>query len=499
MRIEANPIAAALLLVAVAGPGPVGGTELYVDPALPEPCGSYDPAMRRCTVGEQQAFPSLDAALARLAPGDVLWLRGGTYGQLAPPVSGTPAQPIVIRGAPGETVTVTSPEVGLWLVDRSHLRIADLAVSGVQGFGRLENSTGIVIDNLRFEGARASGTTGALKLVRSAGNRIVNSSFEDGSDLLLLQDKSDRNVIAGNRFHGASHSLLSIRCSSYNVLRKNRFANPEQKAAEIYDCEGVSDAPVRLDDSRRNLLEHNHFAGTAAAGSNYRYNAIQHGGQDTIVRYNLFTGNLGGGVNYQYYPEESLFVHGNRLYNNTFYANHCYAVIGQSGSSRRFYDNRVLNNAFFRNADCRGRIGRQTDIEDGRQVILLENGEFEEDPGFRDAAAGDFRPRAGSRLVDTGAFAAHARSDGEGVELIVDDANWFYDGFGIPGESGDLIAIEGQPSPVSIVHVDYASGTLTLGRPASWRRGAGVHPAWQGAAPDLGSFEHPETPPPPPL
>ena len=398
---------------------------------------------------------------------------------------------------PGESVTVTSPEVGLWLVDRSHIHIADLAVTSVQGFGRLENSTGIVIENVRFKGARASGTTGALKLVRSTGNRIVSSSFEDGSDLLLLQDDSDRNVVAGNRFYDASHSLLSIRCSSRNVIRGNRFDNPGQKAVEIYDCQGVSDAPVRLDDSAQNLLEHNHFAGTAGSGRNYDHNAIQHGGQDSIVRFNLFTNNRGGGVNYSYYPEESMYVHGNRLYNNTFYDNRCYAIIGQSGPSRRFHDNRVLNNALFHNADCRGRAGRQTDIEDGWQVILLENGEYDRDPGFGDAAAGDLTPRADSRLVDAGAFATKASADGEGTELVVDDASWFYDGFGIPGEAGDLVGIEGQASPVRIVHIDYSNDTLILGEPATWRGGAGVHPAWQGAAPDIGAFEYrdPATPP----
>ena len=488
MRIEAMTLAGALLAMAAAAPA--GGAELYLDSSVQVACDTYDPAARRCSEGAERAFATLAEALAELAPGDVLWLREGTYGQLAPPLSGTLAQPITIRGMPGEAVTVTSPQVGLWLVDRSHIRIADLAVTAVQGFGRLENSSGIVIENVRFQAARASGTTGALKLVRSTDNRIVNSSFEDGSDLLLLQDDSDRNVVTGNRFYDASHSLLSIRCSSRNVIRGNRFDNPGQKAVEIYDCQGVSDAPVRLDDSRQNLLEHNHFAGTAGSGRNYDHNAIQHGGQDSIVRYNLFTNNRGGGVNYSYYPEESMYVHGNRLYNNTFYDNRCYAVIGQSGSSRRFYDNRVLNNVFFRNVDCRGRPGRQTDIEDGWQVILLENGEYDRDPGFSDAPGGEFMPAADSPLRDAGTFATSARADGEGTELIVDDASWFYDGFGIAGEEGDLVAIEGQASPVRIVHIDYPSDTLVLDEPASWRRGAGVHPAWLGAAPDLGAFEY---------
>ena len=68
--------------------------------------------------------------------------------------------------------------------------------------------------------------------------------------------------------------------------------------ASLQQGEGVSDAPVRLDDARRNLIEFNRFLGTAPAGRNHKYNAIQHGGQQNIVRYNLFRDNLGGGVNY---------------------------------------------------------------------------------------------------------------------------------------------------------------------------------------------------------
>jgi hypothetical protein len=464
--------------------------ELYVDPALNAACGDYVPAARQCGAGEYRAFAGLAPGLAALQPGDVLYLREGRYGQLRPPRSGTAERPIEIRGTPGETVTITTDgEVALWLVDRSYIRIANVAVVDVAGFGRLENSTGIVIDHVAFDKSVAGGTTGSLKLVRSSGNRVSNSSFDRGSDLLLLQDDSDRNVITGNSFGRARHSLISVRCSSKNVVRDNEFRNPDQKAMELYDCEGVSDAPVRLDDARRNLVEFNRFLGTAPAGRNHKYNAIQHGGQQNIVRYNLFRDNLGGGVNYQYYDDESLFVYGNRLYNNTFYNNRCSAIIGQRGDPDRFHDNRVIDNLLFQNTDCRG--GRdQISLDSGRQVIVLENAELRSDPGFVDAAAGDFHLRAGSEMIDAGAFAATAESTGSGNVMAVDDASWFYDGFGISGETGDLVRIEGSADPVRIVAIDYETNTLTLAESRSWRRGAGVHTAYAGAAPDMGAFEH---------
>ena len=143
----------------------------------------------------------------------------------------------------------------------------------------------------------------------------------------------------------------------------------------------LCDAPVRLDDTKRNLLEKNRFYGTPPARRDYYFNAIQHGGQKNIVRNNAFTNNRGGGVNYQYYADESIFVYGNRLYNNTFYENDCYAIIGQSGRRNRFYDNRVVNNLLFRNRDCDGG-SRQTSIRDRGAVILSNNGQTKKDPGF---------------------------------------------------------------------------------------------------------------------
>jgi hypothetical protein len=479
---------AAVFMAMLANAAPAA--EFFVDGTIAADCVDYAPDSRSCGDGESKAFPTPGRALTMLRPGDTLFLRAGSYGQLKPEVSGTPADPIEIRAAPGEQVTITTDgEVALWLIDRSDIRISDLAVTDVEGFGRLENSTRIVIDDVRFNNAAASGTTGSLKLVRSSLNRVLNSSFDDGSDLLVLQDDSDRNVLSGNTFGRASHSLVSIRCSSQNVIRNNDFRNPKQKAMEIYDCEGVSDAPVRLDDARRNVVELNRFSGTAPAGQSHYFNAIQHGGQESIVRFNVFTGNLGGGVNYQHYGDESLFVYGNRLYNNTFYDNRCYAIIGQTGPSRRFSDNRVANNVLYRNSDCNGR-GGQTSIRNGRQVILLKNAELKADPGFVDAVGGDFSLKAESNQIDSGSFIAKAVTEGNGSELAVDDANWFYDGFGISGEAGDLIQIEGQATVVRIVEIDYETDTLTLASSISWRRGDGVHLAYAGEAPDMGAFEY---------
>jgi hypothetical protein len=476
-----------LALAALSAPAVGTAASVYVDQTIGSNCSNYSAASRSCGSGSAQAFSSLNGGLAGVGPGDILFLRAGSYGQLDIQQSGTASQPIVIQNYNGEAATVTGNVVGIYVIDKSNVTIRGISVADVVGFGRLENASRIIIDSVDFENASNSGTTGSLKIVSSSNNRIVNSSFDSGSDLMVIQDDANLNVIQGNSFGRAGHSLISIRCSSQNIIRANEFDNPDQKAMEIYDCEGVSDAPVRLDDAKRNLLEHNRFVGTASASRDHLYNAIQHGGQQTIVRHNVFADNLGGGSNYQYYSDESLYVYENRLYNNTFYNNRCHGIIGASNSSNNFRDNRVVNNLLYLNKDCSGG-NQQTNIRNTNSVILTNNSVVNNDPGFTDAAARDLTLTSNSSQIDAGAFVASTVSNGSGTSMQVDDASWFYDGFGIVGEVPDMIQLEGQSEAVSIQSIDYASNTITLASPLTWSNGDGVHVKFAG------TFEFGSTP-----
>jgi parallel beta-helix repeat protein len=480
-------------------PLPALGATIIVDTALTANClTTYNAATRSCGSGNGTAHNNVSSGLSAVGPGDTLQLRVGTYRQLAVSNSGTQNQPIVIEAYPGETVTVTdSSEVALWIIGRSDVTIRNIRVRNSRGTGRLENSTRIRIDNISSSNPGASGTTSGLKFVRTTYSRVSDSDFDGGADLVTLQDDSNLNLFENNTFGASTHSLISVRCSSQNIIRGNEFDNPTQKAMEIYDCEGTSDAPIRFDDAMRNVVERNSFLGTAASSGDNDYNAIQHGGQRTIVRYNIFTTNLGGGVNYQHYADESEFVYGNRLYNNTFYNNRCFGIIGQSGPSNQIYDNRATNNLLFRNVSCSGGA-QQVRIEDPDSVILANNTLANSDPGFDDAANGDLRLIATSNQIDAGAFVTRAVASGIGTLLVVHDASYFIDGFGIAGEGGDSVRVQGSPDTARVTAVDYARNTLTLDRSLSWSAGAGVHLSYSGGAPDVGAFEYGVTTPNPP-
>ncbi|MBL3527184.1 MAG: cadherin-like domain-containing protein, partial [gamma proteobacterium endosymbiont of Lamellibrachia anaximandri] len=79
---------------------------------------------------------------------------------------------------------------------------------------------------------------------------------------------------------------------------------------------------------------------------------------------------------------------------------------------------------------------------------------------------------------------------GSGTTLVVDDAGYFYDGFGIDGEAGDEIQLQGSSETARIVEINYASHTITLDHALSWNAGQGVALKYNGSAPDMGAFEH---------
>jgi hypothetical protein len=150
-------------------------------------------------------------------------------------------------------------------------------------------------------------------------------------------------------------------------------------------------------------------------------------------------------------------------------------VIGGQRVSGRYYDNHVKFNLLYKNTTCSGGSA-QTSISDPSAVILTGNAIVTAPPGFIDEAESDLELAAGSPMID-------------GVMVPVTDASYFFDGFGIPGETGDVIQLEGQGVTAVVLAVNYSTNTLTLDRPLTWTAGQGVSLSYRGASPDVGAFE----------
>jgi Right handed beta helix region len=471
---------------------PTTGKVLYVDPEVSESsCSTYSVTARQCIGGADSAFKTLSDAAQAAAPGDTVLIRAGTFTtQFAPSRSGARDAYITFKAYPNESVVLTRIEApAILLRGVSYLAIEGLTVTDVVGWGRIEDSHNAVLRKNRFSNATARGTTGGLKLVRSRYIRIVDNRFETANDSIVIQE-SDRNVVEGNAFLWGRHSLLSVRCSNFNVIRNNRFHNERQKAAEIYDCEAVSDAPFRLDATRRNLFEGNTFAHTRGSSQSHRYNGIQYAGQQGIVRRNVFHDNLGGALHLAVYEHEALHSYGHRIYHNTFYANRCFGLVGSPDLGGSL-PSVARNNLFYKNADCAGQGPDQVTIGDPKALVFTNNAVLNRasDPRFVDEHRRDLRLQPDSPQVDAGVPLTKIVGAGTGTVMRVDDVWLFYDGHGIDGEHGDVIQLAGSGTRATVVGIDYAKGTLRLDRALSWRDGQGVSLAFEGRAPDVGAFE----------
>jgi PKD repeat protein len=434
-------------------------------------------------------------------------------------------------------------QYGIYIYDVSHVIIEGLRVNYVAGWCRVVRSDHIILRNNTFTVALAQGTTGSIKLYHSDYNKILNNTIHNGNDNLLLIH-SDRNLVQENHFMKGRHSIWSIKGGNFNVIRGNYFHNEIQKIGEVFDVESTKDAPIIYDAAHYNIIERNVFAKTASSGNHSPFAGVQYAGQHGIIRQNIFYETIGPAFDFALYSDEARYNYENRLYNNVFYKSD-FAGISISGSqSHTFHGNIMKNNVFLRSNfvanDKRwswytgelagkpvqlmtGRLDgfvfennnlfnqhagelylvtygtrasssnrQQHELswwEDNYPVLFKNN--LEEDPLFIDAVNHDYHLAKESPMIDAGDFLTVVTSPGgSGSQITAADSGYFYDGFDIVGEQGDLIKFEnGQTA--RILDIDYSGGnnTIILDRQVSWSNGEKISLYYEGAAPDIGAYE----------
>lgn len=503
---------------------------VYVDNTITSPtCDTYDVAARSCGGGVETAYDSLAGASAVAQAGWAVYVRGGTYQEpLVVEHSGAPGAHLTFARYQDEQPVITgaSLQPGIDISSRQYVIIDGLVVDQVRRWLYALDAHHNVLRNCTFTRALDSGGSSKTGVFfqDATHNKIVNNLIEDSTQDNLALHHCDYNVIAGNTLRKAAHTLWAIKCGSFNVVRGNRFHNEDQKIGEIYDCDasGFDHEITLFDATKRNLVEGNVFEHAVKYYSTSGGNGIQYAGQQGILRRNAFY-DTNGGLGLQRYSDEANYNTHNRVYHNVFYGNECGGVGLGSGTPGQFSDNLLMNNVLHANVGCEGVGDAQiiyrslagfsflrNDIvgaSPGAQVIqeLFESGgtlatfesshpeifrdNLEVEPGFVAAESGDFALMPGSALIDQGWFLTATVSAGSGTTLVVEDASFFYDGFGIAAETGDIIQLEGQTARASIVAISLGSNTLTLDTPLTWDAGVGVALSYEGTAPDIGMVE----------
>jgi hypothetical protein len=215
---------------------------------------------------------------------------------------------------------------------------------------------------------------------------------------------------------------------------------------------------------------------------------------DTGWRDLTIRGNLGKSVG-SYFHELS-GIDSARVYNNTLVDFVNTSTIGYNAISSAFY----FNNLFYE-TDSTPINPYATRTTYGTSSITASNNAcvigsthascaVTTDPLLTNYAGGVFTIQSGSPAKNAGKYItlADGASVGEDdVTLVVDDAEYFTDGFGLTG--GDIIKI-GANNPVTISAINYDTKTITISTAQTWADNAEIYWRNQDTQPDIGAWEY---------
>jgi hypothetical protein len=454
----------------------------------------------------EQPWATLEHACAQVAPGDTVVLAPGEYaGELRLVRSGEAGAPIVFRAAERHQAVLTGPEDGYTAVlqEVAHIRIEGLAFpsgSELRRWISLERAESVALDDLMMTGP-APGN--ALQLLDCSNVRLTDCTMLGGiSGNLVYVTESDRIVFEGCEISGSAHALLLFlpdRTNRQVVIRGCFFA-------------GQTGRTLLIDSVDQILFENNVIArtldGGRSADSRFGFfvtNSIFRGSRvfdnwgsrlfaispyrDTLdfsgvrVYANVFDGNT----------SDAVTVSGHANVRDAVFANNVFAANDPFGSQRQIVvaeGNTAENVRFISNLiEGNVQVAKELTAADAETQTGIFERTLAAAPGFTRPEVWEHVPAEDSPLIDAGAFLTRAVADGEGTRLEVADARWFFDGFGIEGERGDLIAVGDADRVARIVSADYAANVLELDRPLQWSEGDAVSLPWAGDAPDIGVAE----------
>ena len=487
-------------------------------------------------------------ANAALRAGDTLYLRGGDYldDPIAPAASGRSGTPIVYRAYESERPVLTSRNVlglehAILMRGVSYVVVQSIAVDGgapspaatVKHFATLDGASYIEIRDCDFR--YADGWSGIDIIGDSHHNQILRNRIDfvgsyaregdDFGDSIWIDTPAHHNLVASNYLTHGGHDLLRTKGSS-NIVQDNVFDNDWSDVLG----QGLGARNLTLDGTR-NVFQRNIVRGTKKSIDSPWNQAMKVEGSGNIARRNLLLDNHHDAFTTEVGSWQAV-ARDNRIYNNTVYNNggaawriryydnptrpsgnvfknnliyhnrqtpyndsndsDFWMYMHDSGANA-LADNLVINNMVAKNAAGDGRVyfdpphllGPLTTAE--RQYPNQISGNIQAVPVFvssQRAVFRDFELAQGSPGRDAAAPLTTTAATGSGSEVVVADASYFNDGYGLG--PGDLISV-GAERELRVLRVDFAANRLYLDRSIGWAVGAPVHLEYAGAAPDIGA------------
>lgn len=429
----------------------------------------------------------------------------------------------------------------------------------------------LTVQYCKFDGVTGSSFAYTLFYIwKGLQQRFLYNYFDSGDvsedacyqwDMIGMK-YNDQFVFEGNEVYAASHApYWSEPTTDYSVIRNNIFSNKWRYGPTIRGNHTLLENNTYYNNGERNSYCPWHAPGCSPLSTDRdRQNSaiyVNCTAQHTIIRNEIGWDN-----------DLGIFLCGRygRVYNNTFYNTKQWTTNIQSGIAiyAEAYDginisnNKLLNNIFWKieggDAPTYDREFRIYWLDTGTMDDnIVQNNIFADptklvngtwratsgtveqldgatigagndwignfglttsDPEMTDPDNQDFSLQNGAYAMDKGIPLTYAYGNGDSsASLTVDDAYFFYDGWGIDGESADYICI-GSVGPVQIKEwvgstpgINYPANIITLVSQQSWGDNDPIYKAvshtacFYGPAPDLGAIEgegNPDSAPPTP-
>ncbi len=465
----------------------------------------------------------LHTANSHVRAGDTVYLRAGIYDiYIAPDASGkSDSERITYTNYHNEQVNIQGTRYAVYINGKSYISVHGITFHNCHQFLHIENGHYNDISHCIFDRNKYESTwMGSWVHDSSTYNRIHDCTFSrfgwvrDGDDKGAIldigydtstTDATNYNVVENNVFFYGGHHILHI-CGKNNVVRGNYLHN------EVWmDCDRDGDCGNRCamtigPMADQNLFEDNRFAFAGIPPDDNGANGLVVRSPHNIVRRNMCYANGAAGIAFA-----SMTVSNpvnNFIYSNTIYHNGYNSYVDRfwtGGISFGNWGNGPMPGNIIMNNILHGNFNGKsvTGYGDAGPQNISNNWMDEGDPGFiddtipedtTDSTLPDFRLKSGSPCIDKGVFLTTVTSaSGSGTTFTVENAGFFYDGWGIPGEASDTIQFEGDANTAGIISVDYGQNSITVDRKVLWTQGQGLSLAYHGSSPDLGAHEYRRT------
>jgi hypothetical protein len=495
---------------------------------------------------------SLDTANRNAAPGDTVYLRGGTYTEgIAPINDGTDNARIVFATCAGEDAKITGPITGIMVSGRAYITVDTVDVDGASTFADLRGAHHIwILDSQLVNSSDTGGWPVGVRMYNdSHHNRLANCTVGNSGYMTDSDDKggvinvgnwenaadtSGYNLIENNHFYHGGHHILEV-ASSYNIFRGNTFHNENWTScarASTGNLCGNRDAIVSRTElnANWNVFEGNRlaFAGASvddASGSSGLSVRSPH----TIVRNNMFSHNDGVGLGLYVDSTQQYDARHSYVYHNVFYRNGgsplsagdprytfglTFDNVAGDSAPMPITDCAIKNNLFFDNSGgdlffyytdytAQALHGNYLAVvtgsnSTGRVTVALpsDNVTGSADPLFVGVGAT-------ATADNTDSFDFHVQAGSPVIDrgAFLTTTASAGNGTVIPVDDpdyfidgfgivpGDEIQLEGQTPAVRIVSIDRDARQITVDAALTWTAGLGVGMRYNGAFPDIGAFE----------